>query len=349
MRELITSSRTMVILAGASGIAALADVLAGLVFALATHSDSGPFEALRIAATWVALAAWVTALIAIAQLGWRMVLETRWIAAAEIAGLSIAVLLLAISALIDALDASSSQREGGASDLAGAGFGILALLLLVIGGRRSVAEFRENVQPHRRTAYLWSLGAGAALLYAIAVGLVGTQTGLLVTAGITRGDVIAAGILAALCWLTLTFVVISAYRVGIARVATVQNLVVTFLIFTLSGIALTVAAATQEPIIGADLTGFRIAFSLPEFLFAVGLVVLAVVAASRAGGFSLFPTVSAAPPSRPSPPPPGAAPQPATPPSAPPPNAASATRPLPTEDAPATLVAEPPQPPAPGG
>lgn len=299
----------MLMLAAAAAVGALAAVLAGLSFALASVFDTGAAHDLRVGAAWVGFAAWLIAIVAVARLGWQLILESRWTSAAEIGGVVISVLLITIGALVDALDVTGRRGSGGGV-LAAVGFGLLGLAVLVVAARQSIAEFRENVQPHRRSAYLWSFGAGAAILYAIAVGLTDTPLGLAGTTDVTQGDLIASGVLALLCWAVLIAVAAGALRVGIARLATVQGLVVALGILVLSAIALIVAAATQIPV-SADLTGFRVAFSLPEFLLAVGLLVLASISAARGDAFGgLASRVQPAP--RPAPAPPG----PTTPPAA---------------------------------
>ena len=143
----------------------------GTAFTLASDaslasSSLGASSDLAQAGHWFQFVAWLCILGAVCSAGWDAILNSEWIAAAEIAAAALGALLFAIGA---AALAASNDSSASAAATGGVGIGIWALLVLSRAARVSLAEQgpAQGTPPVRR-ADLW---LGAALgLFALAIG-----------------------------------------------------------------------------------------------------------------------------------------------------------------------------------
>ncbi|HEY6624130.1 MAG TPA: zinc ribbon domain-containing protein [Acidimicrobiales bacterium] len=180
-------------------------VLTGIGFVVLNDLGSvDTTQNLRISAAWLGAVAGIAAFIGVASVVWPLVLRRTWVALVEVAGATVATLLIAIGLLVDAADAPNYSLS--ANVVFAVGLGGWMILLVISGARRSLVE--QHAPHGSRQAALWLAASGALLLFAVGVGL---QTGSIDN----RGLGIATGIILMLGAAALAVTVTAARAQGL--------------------------------------------------------------------------------------------------------------------------------------
>lgn len=257
MAEIVKSRVALCFMAAALvGLAARAIVdavaWAGLTAesALASHS-------LITAADWLAVTAMGLVVIGLGAVAWTMAVRGQWRATGETSVATLAVLLLAVGALLEATRAPGS---GGDNVLTAIGFGVGAALCLVVGARESL----DGRSTGPTDGPMWVCAGVGLVLVAIGAGLPNPSVN-------DGGLALATGLLVGVGALLVTLAVLMAEHTE--RLSDVPALVAGLLLLAAGFVADGVAGAVvlRAPL---SVTSLRVGLSLPQAIMAVASLVL---------------------------------------------------------------------------
>jgi hypothetical protein len=265
----------------AAGLFALSRLLYGLATALLSGEDPGATARnLATAGGWLRFVGFFVALVAICNVGWKLVVQRDWAHVWQVGAAVVSTLLLAVGSL--AIEPVSNAADAG-NVIVALGLGGWAVLLFVVAGLYSIAKHRSvpRLQPQ---AALWLGAAGGVLVLAISVGLPdrGSNQGPLGT---------VPGFLGALGFAGLAITLTVARSQGKLNAASLPLAIGGLWVAALASLASGVAAATMFS--STSLMPLRVGLSLPSFVGVVGYVALGLAACRQLQALQLPPRATA--------------------------------------------------------
>jgi hypothetical protein len=264
MIELLRSKSALTGLTAAAGILTLTYVLIGLAYAIYNHSNSTPSQNLEIAGGWLFFVASFDILVTICYLAWEAFLERKSKLVAELGALSLATLILAIGFLITAIDSFRSPEAANVLMAIGiAGWGIV---VLIKAAQQALIEQEAFGGIHQ--AGIRAVGALALLFLAVAA--------VLPNASITQKTL---AITTNVFWAVGTAVLLVAVSIARSRaIFSAYSSKFTILGLTLISLSYVLDIVAVAIVYGPgpyNITSYRIAMSVPEFISAIGFLILA--------------------------------------------------------------------------
>ncbi len=272
MIAFVRSREAMIMASVAAVIWSLANVLAGIAFATFSGPlDTSTFSNLATASGWLTFGAALVALCATCYVAWSLYLARQWTHLWEVGGASFSTLLLAIGLLVLAAQSQNSTSNAG-NVVAAIGLGGWAIVIVVGAARHALVEQENTGVTHQATLRLGA--AGAVVLIAVSVGLPNPTIN-------DASVAIATGALFAVGFAGLLVVLSLARSRYLIRTRQGPMIILGLAILVLAGVAHAVGygVAYGEP--PYSLLTFRIALSIPPFIEAVALLVLAWAAVGR--------------------------------------------------------------------
>jgi len=299
---MVRTRAALLVLAVAAGVLALGEVLVGSGTVIYSFANATTSHDLVTAGGWLFFSGTAVALLAVGIVVWGLVVAQRWGLVREIAAAALGTLLLTIGALVTA----ASPRSTAGDILWALGFGVWAVLLVVVAARISMArqEFSPSVSTY------WLVAAGALVLVAVASGLPApTRSG--------NTSAIVGGCLAAVGTGALAAVLLSCRARGLLRSRAVLTAAVGLIVLAAHEVANAVYAAVSFSAT-STLADFRITATVASFIGAGAWLVLGLAAWQQVDGVPPW-HASARPgvPGQPGPPEPGVPPSSVAPPGSP--------------------------------
>ncbi len=274
MTALVRSREAMIMASIAAAIWALANVLAGIAFATFSGPlDTSTFSNLATASGWLTFSSALVALGATCFVAWTLYLARQWTQLWEVGGASLSTLLLAIGLLVLAAQSQNSTSNAG-NVVAAIGLGGWAIVIVVGAARHALLEQENAGLTHQATLRLGA--AGAVVLVAVSVGLPNPTIN-------DASVAIATGALLAVGFAGLLVVISLARGRNLITTRQAPMILLGLAILVLAGVAHAVGYGVVYGPPPYSLLGFRIALSIPSFIEALALLVLAWAAVGRLG------------------------------------------------------------------
>ena len=249
--------------AGAYALGLLFTVIAYATLSADSTSGVNTFRNLGHASDWLQFVGFLIALSAVCAAGWESLRSRRRDIIAELGMAAVATLLVAIGSLIQA---ASSSMLSTANVLSAIGIGLWAILTLSRAARYNLAE-QQAPGSQARLAPLWLTASLALVLLAIGSGLTVELT--------DRGLGIASGILQALGFGILAWVLIASRASNMLQARAVRSVIKGLVLSALASVvAAVVAGIVFTP--HATLKGLRIGISIAVTIMVVGIVFLGI-------------------------------------------------------------------------
>ncbi len=269
MIEFVKSRTTLLLGVSAAALAALGYALVLVGDAVISEGGSSATQNLVTAGSWIVFVGVLAALAGVGHLAWKMMLEQRWNDIWEVAGATVATLLLAIGHLLAATEVTSGSNSGAV--VAAIGYGGWALVALGVAARRSVAEHKAS-QAVPQSVY-WIVAAVALVLVAVGTGLPPASFG-------DSTPEVVGGILAAIGIGGILAAIVAAKARGQVVTQVFGTLAASLGLLSLAKLGVGISSAIIYSA-STSLTELKIGSIIPLAIEVIGFIVLAVAAFQR--------------------------------------------------------------------
>jgi Protein of unknown function (DUF2510) len=282
--ELVRSRAALALIVVASLLAALSNLLLGIGYLTLSRSSESAFDNFSTASAWILFGAAIAALMATCTVGWKLILDQRWITLYGVGTACVATLFFTIGVLVLAIQVNGNSNAGNV--VAAVGVGIWALLCIVVAARRSIAQHALSANSNSPQTPLsgvgeptyWLIVGGALVFVAVAFGLPGPTL-----QDATPG--VVAGILGALGVGAIAIVLAVARTSRLLTSTAVPSLVAGLLVYALSRLVYAInSAVVFTP--STTLTSFKVWATITVGIAFVAWLVIAFSAWLRVGGLS---------------------------------------------------------------
>jgi hypothetical protein len=261
--SIVQSRVAMALAAAAAGLYTLGSLLALLAFATLTSSSVSTFTNLGHASNWLHFAGTIFALLALCVVVRNALISQQLLPLVEVAGASVATLLVAIGALVFAASSSSTSTGG---ILLAIGIGLWGLVAMSRGARITMDQSAES-NVNLRAGY-WIGASVGLIILCVGAGFVYDPS--------SKGSSIASGALQALGIAVLACALLMARIAGFLKGRTTPVLT--------TGLAIVVAFFVGTAVVAGiefsnpTLTGLRLSFSIVYAIGVMGFATLALAA-----------------------------------------------------------------------